>query len=60
MEGRAYRKQNVERAYDVQMRAGLEGAARYTSIGVGLAILAHYTWPAFRYVRARLPLLLSC
>lgn len=60
MEGRAYRKQNVDRAYDVQTRAGLEGAARFTSLGVGLAILAHYTWPTFRCVRERLSLLLPC
>ncbi|KAJ3551857.1 hypothetical protein NM688_g4468 [Phlebia brevispora] len=48
MASRAHRRENVQKAYDVQVKAGLEGAARYTSIGVGLAILAHYTWPFFR------------
>lgn len=47
---RARRKADVQQAYDVQVRAGMEGAARYTSIGLGLAILGHYTWPFFRYV----------
>lgn len=45
---RARRKQDAERAYDVQVKAGTEGAVRYTAVGVGLAILGHYTWPFFR------------
>ncbi|PSR73618.1 hypothetical protein PHLCEN_2v10537 [Hermanssonia centrifuga] len=45
---RARRREEVNRAYDVQVRAGTEGALRYTSIGIGLAILGHYTWPLFR------------
>ena len=47
---RARRKADVDAAYDAQVKAGMAGAARYTSIGVGLAILGHYTWPFFRYV----------
>jgi len=43
----------IERAYNIQVKAGLEGAARSTAIGIGLCIVAHYTWPAFR--RQRIP-----
>ena len=28
---------------------GMQGAARATAIGLGLAILGHYAWPLFRY-----------
>ena len=50
---KARRKADVEEAYNVQVQAGMQGALRYTSIGVGLAILGHYTWPTFRYVISR-------
>ncbi|KZT72586.1 hypothetical protein DAEQUDRAFT_705037 [Daedalea quercina L-15889] len=45
---RATRKEDVERAYELQAKAGLEGAARTTVLGIGLAVLGHYTWPTFR------------
>ncbi|KAH9844062.1 uncharacterized protein C8Q71DRAFT_696636 [Rhodofomes roseus] len=45
---RATRKQDVEQAYELQTKAGLEGAARATMLGTGLAVLGHYTWPTFR------------
>jgi len=45
---RARRKEDAQRAYNVQVRAGTEGAIRYTGVGLGLAILGHYTWPFFR------------
>lgn len=48
MSTRSRYKEDVERAYEVQSRAGVEGALRGTAIGTGLAILAHYTWPPFR------------
>ncbi|KAJ3476963.1 hypothetical protein NLI96_g10791 [Meripilus lineatus] len=45
---RAARKQDAEKAYEVQVKAGTQGAVRYASIGTGLVILGHYTWPLFR------------
>ncbi|KAH9938389.1 uncharacterized protein B0H18DRAFT_12958 [Fomitopsis serialis] len=45
---RATRKEDVERAYELQAKAGLQGAARATLLGTGLAVLGHYTWPTFR------------
>ncbi|KAF9469074.1 hypothetical protein BDZ94DRAFT_1286949 [Collybia nuda] len=42
------RKDDIEKAYAVQSRAALEGAARGTAIGLGLAFVAHCTWPLFR------------
>ncbi|KAK7695700.1 hypothetical protein QCA50_000336 [Cerrena zonata] len=45
---RARRRQDADRAYDVQVKAGTEGALRYTALGIGLAIMGHYTWPLFR------------
>ncbi|KAI0728712.1 hypothetical protein C8Q72DRAFT_356365 [Fomitopsis betulina] len=45
---RATRKADVERAYELQRKAGLAGAARATVLGIGLAVLGHYTWPTFR------------
>ena len=47
---RATRKEDVERAYELQAKAGLAGAARATVLGIGLAVLGHYTWPTFRSV----------
>ena len=63
-------REDLERAYEIQSRAGVEvcflkyrkgvltetngsplqGALRGTAIGFGSAILAHYTWPLFRYI----------
>ncbi|KAE9410262.1 hypothetical protein BT96DRAFT_931058 [Gymnopus androsaceus JB14] len=48
---RTRREEDVERAYNIQVKAGFKGAARSTAIGVGLSIVAHYTWPAFRRQR---------
>ncbi|OCH88318.1 hypothetical protein OBBRIDRAFT_795370 [Obba rivulosa] len=45
---RASRKEDVERAYNIQARAAVYGAARWGAVGFGLAVLGHYTWPAFR------------
>ncbi|KAI0079661.1 hypothetical protein K474DRAFT_1658732 [Panus rudis PR-1116 ss-1] len=45
---RARRKEDADKAYALQVRAGTEGAVRYTAIGLGLAIIGHYTWPLFR------------
>ena len=48
---KARRKADIETAYNVQVEAGLHGATRFTSLGLGLAILGHYTWPWFRCVK---------
>lgn len=51
---RATRKEDVERAYQLQAKAGLAGATRATVLGIGLAVLGHYTWPTFRSVHSSL------
>ncbi|GJE84669.1 hypothetical protein PsYK624_007450 [Phanerochaete sordida] len=48
MDRRRHHAESVQRAYDVQVRAGLEGAAKFTALGLGLAVLGHNTWPFFR------------
>ncbi|KAI0370287.1 hypothetical protein BV20DRAFT_966957 [Pilatotrama ljubarskyi] len=45
---RARRKQEVEKAYEVQAKAAVRGAAQYGAVGLGLAAIAHHSWPAFR------------
>ncbi|KIP12812.1 hypothetical protein PHLGIDRAFT_61047 [Phlebiopsis gigantea 11061_1 CR5-6] len=45
---RARRLESAQRAYDIQVRAGSEGAAKFTFIGLGLAIIGHHTWPFFK------------
>ncbi|KAF9076379.1 hypothetical protein BDP27DRAFT_1379936 [Rhodocollybia butyracea] len=50
---RARREEDVQKAYDIQVQAGIEGAARATAVGTGLTIIGHYTWPVFR--RQKLP-----
>ncbi|EMD40575.1 hypothetical protein CERSUDRAFT_111170 [Gelatoporia subvermispora B] len=45
---RASRREDVERAYGIQVRAAVYGAARWGAVGFGLAVLGHYSWPAFR------------
>ena len=50
---RATRKEDVERAYELQAKAGLAGAARATVLGLGMAVLGHYTWPTFRSVSSQ-------
>jgi len=46
--GRSRRRERVEEAYNLQVKAGLMSAAQYGSFGLGLAILAHRTWPTFQ------------
>ncbi|KAJ7086707.1 hypothetical protein C8R44DRAFT_35160 [Mycena epipterygia] len=41
-------REDVEQAYSVQTRSAIEGALHGGSIGVGLTIITHYTWPLFR------------
>ncbi|KAM5535632.1 hypothetical protein V8D89_010619 [Ganoderma adspersum] len=42
------RKDEIEKAYEVQVAAGLRGAAQFGAAGGGAAALAHHYWPAFR------------
>ncbi|KII95370.1 hypothetical protein PLICRDRAFT_76249, partial [Plicaturopsis crispa FD-325 SS-3] len=45
---RARARADVEEAYRLQVKSGIQGAVQSTGLGVGLAILGHYYWPAFR------------
>ncbi|KAK7061564.1 WD-repeats-region domain-containing protein [Favolaschia claudopus] len=45
---RIRQRQDVEEAYTVQTRSAIEGALHGGSIGLGLSIIGHYTWPFFR------------
>ncbi|KAJ7368114.1 hypothetical protein DFH08DRAFT_676988 [Mycena albidolilacea] len=47
-EPRSRQRQDVAEAYSIQTRSGIQGALRGGSIGVGLTIISHYTWPFFR------------
>ena len=50
---RARRKEDVDRAYELQSKAAIIGAARFTAVGLGLAVIGHYSWPLFRYAYHR-------
>ncbi|KAH9951755.1 hypothetical protein B0H21DRAFT_717329 [Amylocystis lapponica] len=45
---RARRKEELDKAYELQSKAAMIGAARYTGVGFGLAVIGHYSWPLFR------------
>ncbi|KDQ64758.1 hypothetical protein JAAARDRAFT_118959 [Jaapia argillacea MUCL 33604] len=45
---RARRREDVDKAYQLQVRAATIGAAQYTAVGAGSAMLAHRYWPLFR------------
>lgn len=45
---RAKRREDTEEAYRLQIKAAALGAARWTVGGIGVATLAHYSWPLFR------------
>lgn len=47
---RGHRKEDVEKAYQIQSRAGAIGFAQYGAVGLGLASIGHHFWPSFRYV----------
>jgi len=47
-DGRSRRRELVEEAYNLQVKAGLMGAVQYGAFGLGSAVLAHHTWPAFK------------
>ncbi|KAI0269218.1 hypothetical protein BC834DRAFT_618094 [Gloeopeniophorella convolvens] len=46
--GRARRREMVDEAYNLQVKAGLVGGAQYGAFALGAALLAHRTWPGFR------------
>jgi len=45
---RAHRREQADKAYELQIKAGSWGAAKYTAIGTAMATVAHYSWPMFR------------
>jgi len=45
---RTRRNQDIEEAYALQSRAAVYGGMRGTAVGIGAAVVAHHTWPAFR------------
>jgi hypothetical protein len=47
-DGRSRRRELVEEAYNLQVKAGLMRAAQFGAFGLGSAILAHRTWPNFQ------------
>ncbi|KAF8076198.1 hypothetical protein FPV67DRAFT_1712637 [Lyophyllum atratum] len=48
MSTRLRHREDVEKAHAVQNKAAIEGGLRGTGVGLGLAIIVHYTWPLFR------------
>ncbi|KAH9062106.1 hypothetical protein EDB87DRAFT_367021 [Lactarius vividus] len=55
-DGRARRRELVNEAYNLQVKAGIMarhtpfeyGAGRYGALGLGSVVFAHHTWPIFR------------
>lgn len=45
---RGRRLDHQERAYQLQLRGGIEGAIKYTVYGALVCTLGHLTWPWFR------------
>ncbi|KAG5648670.1 hypothetical protein DXG03_000016 [Asterophora parasitica] len=50
MSTRLRHREDVEEAHEIQKRAGIRGGLRATAVGLGLAIIVHYSWPAFRFL----------
>ncbi|KAG5733035.1 hypothetical protein E4T56_gene3593 [Termitomyces sp. T112] len=48
MSTRLRHREDVDKAHDIQKRAATYGGVRATAIGLGLAVIAHYSWPIFR------------
>jgi len=44
----SWQREDIDRAYEIQSKAAIEGASRTMAIGSGLTVIAHHTWPAFR------------
>ncbi|TDL29298.1 hypothetical protein BD410DRAFT_14800 [Rickenella mellea] len=45
---RLQRRQEADHAYELQKRAGLIGATKYTGIGAAVVTAVHFAWPGFR------------
>jgi len=41
-------RKDVDEAQELQIKAGLKGAARSTVVGLGVIMIAHHSWPLFR------------
>jgi len=39
---------DVDKAHELQIKAGIKGSAQYTGLGLGVVIIGHHTWPLFR------------
>jgi len=48
MSDRSEKRQRVDAAHDLQIRAAITGGAKYTALGAGLVTIGHFGWPAFR------------
>ncbi|KAF8665808.1 hypothetical protein AX16_000251 [Volvariella volvacea WC 439] len=48
MSNRIRGRDDVETAYEIQSRAAITGLLRGVSLGAGVAMMAHYSWPLFR------------
>ncbi|WVQ96197.1 hypothetical protein IAU59_003300 [Kwoniella sp. CBS 9459] len=44
---RQRREEHQQRAYEIQLAGGMQGAARWTVYGTIACALAHYSWPTF-------------
>ncbi|KAI0650008.1 hypothetical protein C8Q79DRAFT_941899 [Trametes meyenii] len=42
------RKEELDKAYEIQAAAAVRGAAQYGAVGLGLAAIGHHYWPNFR------------
>ncbi|AAW43551.2 hypothetical protein CNBE1050 [Cryptococcus deneoformans B-3501A] len=42
------RAAQAQRAYEIQLAGGLQGALRWTVYGAVACLIGHYTWPTFR------------
>ncbi|KAI0676852.1 hypothetical protein C8Q78DRAFT_1073622 [Trametes maxima] len=42
------RKEELDKAYQIQAAAAVRGAAQYGAVGLGLAAIGHRYWPNFR------------
>jgi len=45
---RIRRREQADRAYELQVKQGSLGALKATALGLGLVIVTHHTWPLFR------------
>jgi len=48
MSARLRHREDVDEAHAIQTRAAIQGAAQATAVGLGMALIAHCSWPLFR------------